>query len=653
MGIASRWSHLWRRSRLECRVAFVRSASELRKAIFARLDEFDGISFDIFDTLLRRRVAPPEVVQHGATAWLARRLTAEGVPCSAASLWQYRLECERALRQASGGAGGDEEYALRDLLPMLIGKVLSNGCDQTHAEGLWPGETEWATDLAAEAAEYEIAFERAVLEPMPGMNEILAELQSNGCRVMFCSDMYLAAEDLRSLLESCGYSTQGAPIYVSCEHRLNKRSGRLFQRMVECERATYARWLHIGDDPAVDLRPARSLGISAIGWNASEERRRRRRMAELYQRSRHVFWRGAFVAAAAEIARDSADDDLLYRYGRCVLGFPFAVFTHRLIERIAQEPVDSLMFVARDGFLLKKLYERTVDRLAARTGRFVQRGPNVVYAALSRRSTAPEDDNAVKLLAEYLRSIGFFGASRTVALVDVGWQGTIVEQITRLYGNDRDFPRLRAWCFGVRCGLYKAEKTDTRRNRPVELELRGLIFDGRTDPIMQAAAEQCLPLWEEAARAPHGTTLEYRQTPGGIVPVFADCRCKGRAEEIQSEPALAAVQRGILEFADVYADLVSRLNYSAEEMLPFAQSVVCRATCLPRRTEADALLAAIRHQTDVGIVLGDERLSLRTPRAWRALYDRRQPRWRQAMLAQLHPVAGWLYSLGNLLRKVS
>lgn len=623
------------------RERIAKSVAQLQEQVLSALDQYDGISFDVFDTLLRRNIDPPAVIPHAATAWLARRLPELGLGHSPHELWTRRLRCERLLRQAAAAEGFDGEFLLSDLIFDLVLGLLPDDSPHPSDPAAHAALVSRAAALAQEALDHELEIERRATAPVPQMLELFARVRASGKRVAVCSDMYLSPDQIASLLAHHGYNVHDVPIYVSSQQKVNKRSGRLFRHMIETQSVPAARWLHIGDDPSADIRPTRALGVSAIELRLKGEQIRRRMIATYYHRSRQTLWRGAFVAAAAaSFPPPQAGDSFFYEYGRTCLGFPFAVFAHRLIEQSRRNKPDQLLFVARDGFLLRKLYQCLAARLVAGDG------PPTGYAALSRRSTAPPDDQQRQLLAEHLSGRGFWGAGRQVVLVDIGWRGTIADHLRRLFGDRSDFPQLHGWYFGWR-------GPGNSGSSPEALD-EGLLFDARRDPTVSAAAAQCLPLWEEAAKAPHGATLGYARMETEVVPVFADSRHPGRAAEIQSQPALAAMQRGILDFAAAYAEAIGWMGYSSADMLPFAHAVVCRAACLPRAGEARRLLEALHHASgDRGDgPLGDPQFRFWSRESWRNFFYTGAPRWRPAMLAQIHVGAAWLFSALNLLRTV-
>ncbi|MGB5916592.1 MAG: hypothetical protein WBG63_17140 [Phormidesmis sp.] len=68
------------------------------------------------------------------------------------------------------------------------------------------------------------------------------------------------------------------------------------------------------------------------------------------------FWKGAAlyeqcVSAHAETLKTA---DPLYTYGYELLGMPYSVYMHQVIERAAQTGIEHLIFIAREGYLFKK-----------------------------------------------------------------------------------------------------------------------------------------------------------------------------------------------------------------------------------------------------------------------------------------------------------
>jgi FMN phosphatase YigB (HAD superfamily) len=606
------------------------SSDELRASLLANLDRYEVASFDVFDTLVRRRVHPPELVKCAASRWLAERLGREGVDVAPDEVHAARRQVERQLRAASRAAQGDDECTLDDVLAALASRWLDPPA---------------ATRVAGEARTQELQIERSMLGAMPGMSTLLAALRRAGKRVVLCSDMYLSADDIRSLLTGVGYDLDGVGVYVSCEARVSKGSGRLFRHVLAAEAVDAATVVHVGDNAASDVRAPRRLGIAAIHFRHRLEQQRQRGLATLGRRARrHRFWRGAYVNAVCQpLERLPPRDSFHYEYGRGVLGLPHAAFLHGVIDRVRREGIEQLLFVAREGFLYRRLYETIWPALGGG-----QRGPKLSYLCATRRSTDPNSagEHAAEL-TRYLQQAGFWGKGRKVALVDVGWQGTIGTQLRRLFGDRSDFPEL----FGFYLGrVFHPGKT------PDDAFGEGVLRDPARRDIGERSLMEFIPLLEEAARAPHGTTRGYRFVDRSDVrAVFDDGPSPNRAAELINNPALAALQQGIIDFAARYAETLTWSGYTSDDVMPYVAAHLTRALCLPRRHEARELLRFMRHAPDDGHqqagTLGQVGFRAWRWDDWQAVAKRGVPIWRQGVLAQASRSLSWLFTLKTYLRR--
>ncbi|MFZ5829038.1 MAG: hypothetical protein ACOY3P_03080 [Planctomycetota bacterium] len=633
------------------------SIDALRAILWPQLERFDLITFDVFDTLLGRRIHPPDWVQRRICRELARRCGLRD------DLYPVRKRLERELGATRATAGEDAECTLEEVLAALVDHCVA--FSRTGRAATAPGQS---ADLVASLVRLELQLEREVTYPLGGMCGLVEELRKAGKRVALVSDMYLSANQIRGLLEHHSVGIEGLPIYVSSEHRASKASGRLFRRVLARERLAAVGVLHVGDQRHSDFVMPLSLGLSAVWWRDRENSRRQRRVACLLDSStRNERWNGPCLMELCRPRAAKLAADQFYDYGREMLGLPFAVFSHRLIERSRELGLQQLIFVAREGFLFQQTYEKLAARLVMQEPQ-----PSTSYACLSRQSTALEctedsrreareavEDSSPSpraLLAEYLDACGFFGTGRRVGLVDVGWRGSIESQLRRTYAARPNFPELHGLYFGHRADEVpgRAGSLDAAHESAVG---EGLIYDYRRDGVALRAVVECLPLWEETARAPHGTTLGYRRDETGrVLPVLAGDDHPGRREEQLAEPKLALLQRGVLDFAEEYARAVALLGFTAESLLPYLAVHITRMICLPRRHEAQSLLGLLRHapdeQAEAARSLGFEGFSAWRPRDWRRLLQRsRTPHWRQATLATAHPALSWSFTLAKWLQR--
>lgn len=215
--------------RWENAAAFQRPPEKLARS----LESWDVVSFDLFDTLLRRPVEKPTEIF---------RLVGEKLGDSRFA--SRRIQAEQRARQGrpSGEVTLEEIYL---------------------AMGSFPGK-ETAKSL-------ELELESSLCFADSYMLRLWEELHKAGKPLIVLSDMYLPASFLERLLEKAGYSAP-TRLFVSCEYRQSKHRGGLFQ-IARQELEKEKRILHIGDNYGSDVQQARRMGWQALWYPGPENSR--------------------------------------------------------------------------------------------------------------------------------------------------------------------------------------------------------------------------------------------------------------------------------------------------------------------------------------------------------------------------------------------
>lgn len=281
-------------------------------ALIKRAQDADVISFDIFDTLVLRRVEHPTHVfdlvalRLGVTDYAIRRHEAE-----------QHARTEVPAQEAT------------------IEEIYAAMHDITSAK-----RTEWM--LQEWQAECDMCFGNEFWRPF--FEWALAQ----GKTVVATSDNYWSSEKLRQLLATCGYHDFDA-VFVSCEHRASKSTGAL-QRVVG---AHYAgkRVLHIGDNPAADTLPC---GVA--GWQTALYRNTTRE-GILYRRFLPGLAGSAYNAlintfAHSGVAVPNAYYEFGYTYGG-LLTYGYCQYIQRLCAGNSDAVI---LFTARDSEAFHTVY---------------------------------------------------------------------------------------------------------------------------------------------------------------------------------------------------------------------------------------------------------------------------------------------------------
>lgn len=214
----------------------------------ATLASYDVISFDIFDTLIRRDVDCPTDLFYE----LERR---NGLP----RFHDMRISMEASARRDAKDKNG--EVNIFDIYSKLT----------EHYE----------LDIEASVTQ-ELAAEKETCYPDAKMSELYQLLVKRGCRMIAVSDMYIPGKYLRELLDGCGYSAIER-VFVSCDYGVGKGHGEL-QKLVQKEIGDQLRVVHIGDNYHSDVMGSKAADWTAVWAKAGNKKDKDKRLTYIVER---------------------------------------------------------------------------------------------------------------------------------------------------------------------------------------------------------------------------------------------------------------------------------------------------------------------------------------------------------------------------------
>ena len=290
------------------------------------------VSFDLFDTLIRRNVHRPEDLFHAMAARMARENPA-GASCFAA----HRQAAEADARR-DAAARGDEEVTLADIYRALSQRAARDGCRFD------------STALMAR----ECALECASVSADPDVRALFDRLVGDGRRVVLVSDMYLPRGTIEAMLARCGIVGHER-LYVSSETGRTKRTGRIWPHIrADLGLGDDAPIVHLGDNHASDGTTAARHSIRPTIIRLPLETPFISRFPP----------RGDAIAdiCHAVLQRSLADHPARDPYWQTIAHLvvaPAAIGMAGFVRRRAQadNPARRIVFLARDGLIFRKAYE--------------------------------------------------------------------------------------------------------------------------------------------------------------------------------------------------------------------------------------------------------------------------------------------------------
>ncbi|MEN0021442.1 MAG: HAD family hydrolase, partial [Planctomycetota bacterium] len=681
------------------------------------------VSFDIWDTLLRRRCAPDEVKLFTARAALlgyARQLRQPTETAWTLLDARQRIEGEIAAHTRAD-MGGDDEYEILDVLQHWLDRHFRFGSQRRCEEA------------AASLAELEIEQEIAVTyaDPLGCALAVSPPGAAPGLGVVAISDFYMTEPRLRRIIASALPDTHFQRVFVSCDERINKRSGRLFSLVQRECNATPREHLHIGNSIASDVTPARKLGARAIHFKnppldaVFDEQERcfnlrraharkapckqglvarpaaranklekpatlNRALSELQgeitlactppadydARQSALFRAGArfapviagLVLHAAECAHRRGLDRVFYctREGTFFEAMHRALAPHRPFG--IPMPQSQILHVSRISTFMPSLRRFDTDEMMRVWRMYSKQSIGQMLASMhveslpfepmiARHGLTPDEvivhpwkdvrvralfeDRAFvtllerrrterrKLLYPYFDSRGFSPARRSVVIVDIGWRGTIVDNIAHL------FPKTRV--HGVFLGLF-----NLLNDQPTNASKSAFGPDARTSTLPELATITHVAPLEMICNSAGGSCMGYARDEQGRM---AAQTLESAGESRVHHESVQYFQSGALAAAATIAQWVRRHAVSTDELKPHALQLLREFMNRPTPELAEAYFNLSHNETFGNAAFFDKALNvsedvidrgMRTHAGWRALVaEAERSTWPQGMFVAL------------------
>ncbi|MDO9043390.1 MAG: hypothetical protein Q7U64_13790 [Desulfocapsaceae bacterium] len=227
-----------------------------------------------------------------------------------------------------------------------------------------------------------------------------------------------------------------------------------------------------------------------------------------------------------------------------------------------------------------------------------------LFQAEVRAQTCPYNDALIK----YLEQEHFF-EQPDVAIVDIGWLGTIQRFLYEAVQHRPDRPRFHGMLLAATRGIPFPTRPDN--------SIEGLIYDRDRFDLGGSSILYARDLFEEACRAPHPTLNGYRLTKEGCELEFrTQDDATGKAEQVQ-DAYFAPLQQGILDAAPFFGAAASVLGYQSHDLKPWLNHLLVAKLAFPRTLE----VRNIRHQHHLDDFHGQNEPSQKHRKADKHLWD--------------------------------
>ncbi|VVB63914.1 Glycosyltransferase AglE [uncultured archaeon] len=568
------------------------------------------ISFDIFDTLLKRPFARPDFVFDFLEEQVSKEFGVKG-------FHEIRKESEniaRARKHYQGDVKISEIYSVFAELARI------------------------STATANKLLELEVNTETALLTPRVSLIKLAKEAKDSGKRIILVSDTYLESKYIEHILSEKGIDFYEA-LYISCEIGKRKDRGDIWEYILECEGVEKNGFLHIGDNEQSDvqvlvdrrfmypvhvMKPSvlfRQSEIGEILWGVLKPYKGWRENL-LYGMIANLYCSDPSPIGFFESKQPLSDP---FALGYTVFGPIVFNFLSWLIKASMKDGIKQLKFLSREGYLLSRAFDIIATHPNIKNAGMIL--PQGTYFLCSRRAliiasmrtekniplllnrafqgtlrdffnkrmnasdmaaiedrlgakvldediSLPRDYNKIytnitkvfdilirqaederEPLLQYYTEQGIIG-SENVGLVDVGYSGSIQKALVDLLGRP-----LAGYYFVL-------EKTAS------ELTTSGSILRAYFGEFIDTDPKKStLPIYrhsllmEAVLTSPDGQLVCFRRSPAGPVPVFKE---SGISQK--EYPSIRRIHEGALKFVKDMLDLFGSAALDIEFSKDLVQS---------------------------------------------------------------------------------
>ncbi len=336
------------------------------------------ISFDIFDTLLRRPVWVPQDVFY----FVQQEVSSFFEGAEESAFVKMRLFSERRCRELSKVYDASAEDVTLAEIYRTMSQLYS--LSEEDAEALMRAEE---------------STEKKLIRARTSGKDLFCLARTLGKKIVLVSDMYLSAQCVKEMLAKCGIEGYDE-LFVSSEYRKLKYTGNLFRIVLDKLKVPAQEVLHIGDTWQNDVVVPRGLGMHAaflpkavdvftgnvpdifngncssfLKENCSSEFDTRAFAGQLsvrtmYAAIAHELFDNPF-SSFQEKSRFNGDPWIM---GYFALGPYLFAIAKWVLDVSESRGYDKIAFLARDGFLVQKVF----DEMCRASG--VGIGSEYVYA---------------------------------------------------------------------------------------------------------------------------------------------------------------------------------------------------------------------------------------------------------------------------------
>ncbi len=306
------------------------------------IEQIELYSFDIFDTLITRKVAKPTGIFVLLQDILNKDIKFKNIPEDVkVNFFQYRTDAEFCLRRINNLWHDGLEINFNDIYS-YIKKTYNLTYEQTEK---------------IKELEFELELESVV--PIKENIDKIKNLLAENKRVVLISDMYLPADIIKQMLHNADPILSDIKLYLSSQVRFMKKNSELYKYVKIQENVEYKNWLHCGDNKTVDYAEAKKLGINTNLYNYIEFENYETKLLSKDFSSPIV---QLVLGCTKNLRLNKFQNNIKAGLGISLAGPILYPYISWILNQSQKLSIKRLYFIARDGYILKEIADTIISQ---------------------------------------------------------------------------------------------------------------------------------------------------------------------------------------------------------------------------------------------------------------------------------------------------
>jgi len=203
---------------------------------------------DCFDTIISRNCLPEDIKK----IWAQKASMLFMQKINADSLYNVRrsVECELFTKKYNNGEHG--EFKIEEVYSLILDRLVVAGIIETKNE-----------DLLQELLNIELEIEKKHQQRVAKTIKKLRSYKNNGAEIYIVSDFYMSEKYIWQFLNNLKIESLFNGIFVSCDYGLNKSSGSFYPFVLKELNIHASDCIMMGDNKIADVKKAKENNIKA------------------------------------------------------------------------------------------------------------------------------------------------------------------------------------------------------------------------------------------------------------------------------------------------------------------------------------------------------------------------------------------------------